>query len=74
MIKRTIVTLFALIGSATAQNNSGVKASLDVAILEQAKNVYMDTILNTLNNLALPDFGDSKDYLHGNHIEVSQSA
>lgn len=31
----------------------------------------MDSILKFLNNLQLPDIGDSKDYLHGNHVSVS---
>jgi len=34
----------------------------------------MDTILDVLNNLTIPDVGDSKDYLHGNHISVQQNA
>lgn len=34
----------------------------------------MDKILLFLNNLQLPDVGDSKDYMHGNHVSVSQNA
>ena len=74
MISRAFTSVCALVGSALATNPSGIKASLDVAILEQAKNVYMDTILDTLNNLQIPDIGDDKDYLHGNHVSVQQNA
>ena len=34
----------------------------------------MDTILNALNNLQIPDMGDDKEYLHGNHVQVQQDA
>jgi len=68
MISRILVTLFAITGSCFATD--GLRASLDIAVIEQAKDVYMDTILKFLNNLQLPDMGDSKDYLHGNHVSV----
>ena len=44
--------------------NTGLHASLDVAIIEQAKDVYMDKILEALNNLQLPDIvsEDGKSY------------
>jgi len=74
MIFRTLIALFALTSVTLATNPSGLKASLDISILEQAKDVYMDQILKFLNNLQLPDIGDSKDYLHGNHVSVSQDA
>ena len=45
MIKTTLVTVCALLGLTMGQSPDGIKASLDVAILEQAKDVYMDTLL-----------------------------
>ena len=72
MISKTILALGTLCSAATA--NTGVHASLDIAIVEQAKDIYMDVILKAINNLALPNIGDSKDYLHGNHVSVSQNA
>ena len=74
MIAKTLVALFALGSCAAATNPSGVKASLDIAVMEQAKDVYMNEILKFVDNLQLPDIGDSKDYLHGNHVSVDQSA
>ena len=76
MISRTILALCALSSTAMGQNASGIHASLDISILEQAKDIYTVEILKFLNNLALPniDSNDGKDYLHGNHITVSQSA
>ena len=72
MISKTLAALGAVATSnfALATNPNGLKASMDIAVVEQAKDVYMDSILKFLNNLYLPDIGDSKDYLHGNHISV----
>mmetsp|Transcript_18656 Transcript_18656/g.23278 ORF Transcript_18656/g.23278 Transcript_18656/m.23278 type:complete len:252 (+) Transcript_18656:68-823(+) len=74
MIRKTIVSLFALISSAQNVNPNGIKGSLDIAVIQQAKDVYMDTLLDVLNNLVIPDVGDDKDYLHGNHVSVQQNA
>ena len=73
MIKKIFLALCAFASATFAQNSSGVHASMDISILEQAKDVYMNEILKFLNNLALPniDSDDGKDYLHGNHISVS---
>ena len=44
-------------------------------MIEQAKNVYCDKIVDTLNNLAIPDINvDSKTYIHQNHVHVDQDA
>ena len=44
-------------------------------MIEQAKNVYCDKIVDTLNNLAIPDINvDSKTYIHKNHVHVDQDA
>ena len=74
MISRTCTTLFALATSVFADSTSGLHAALDISVLEQAKDVYMTKIIDTLNNLQLPDFNsdDGKDYLHGNHVTVDQ--
>ncbi len=72
MIARYLIAAMSLLVGATyASGLEGARASFDIAILEQAKDVYMDSILKFLNNLQLPDIGDSKDYLHGNHVSVS---
>ena len=73
MIFRALVALFATT-TAVQAGTSGVHAELDIAVIEQAKDVYFDNILKFLNNLQLPDIGDSKNYLHGNHISVNQAA
>lgn len=76
MLSKIIGTVSALVFGASATNTSGIHAELDISVIEQAKNVYLDSVLKYLNNLQLPDVNsdDGHDYLHGNHISVSQDA
>ena len=69
MISKVVLALGTLCSTAVSAN-TGFHASLDISVIEQAKNVYMDTILKFVNNLQLPDLGDDKDYLRGNHVSV----
>jgi len=49
--------------------------SLDSAVIEQAKDVYMDDILKMLKHVDLPDVEDKHgNYLKGNYFTVDQSA
>ena len=75
MISKTFAALAALATTAFGTNPTGIHASLDISVIEQAKDVYMQKIVETLNNLQLPDINsdDGKDYLHGNHVTVNQS-
>ena len=74
MISKTLLALCALTSTALGQDLTGIHASLDISVLEQAKDIYTNEIIKFLNNMALPDMNDGSDYLHGNHITVSQSA
>ena len=50
---------------------AGIKNSLDISVLEQAKDVYFDKILELINNLSLPDLEDGKgNYLRENTFEI----
>ena len=75
MISKTFAALAAFASTAFGTNPTGLHASLDIAVIEQAKDVYMQKIVETLNNLQLPDINsdDGKDYLHSNHVTVNQS-
>ena len=68
--------MYAIIMGASATNMSGIHAELDIAVIEQAKDVYLDTILHYLNDMDLPNItsDDGKNYLHGNHLTVAQNA
>lgn len=50
---------------------AGLKTSLDIAVLEQAKDVYFDKILSLINGMTLPDLDDGHgNYLHDNSLEI----
>ena len=75
MIKRTFAALSSVFAVSSATNPTGLHVELDISVIEQAKDVYLNNILKFLNNLELPDYtsDDGKTYIHGNHISVSQS-
>lgn len=55
---------------------AGVKNSLDIGVIEQAKDVYFDTIVKLINNLALPDIhlpGD-KGYMIDNKFVLEMDS
>jgi hypothetical protein len=50
----------------------GMKAAMDITILEQAKDTYFDSIVQIINNLSIPDFEDSDgNYLRGNSFVLN---
>jgi len=58
---------------ALANTKSGFKASMDIDVIEQAKDVYFDWIIQTVNSLEIPDFyDDSNHYLKGNHFYLNE--
>lgn len=70
-----ILTTALVASTAMAQTDMtpGIKASLDIAVLEQAKDVYFDNIVNLINNLTIPDFEDSDgNYMRGNSFVLDQ--
>jgi hypothetical protein len=69
---RTLTTS-ALAAVACAQVNTGMTASMDISIIEQAKDVYFDSIIQTINNLQLPDLEeDSHHYLKENSFVMNE--
>jgi len=58
-----------------AQSNltPGIKASMDISVLEQAKDVYFDNIVSIINNVKIPDIRDDKgNYLLGNSFVLNE--
>lgn len=56
-----------------ATTTSGVKASLDIAIMEQAKDVYFDEIVKLINFVPIPDLHDDKgNYLRKNSFTMNE--
>jgi len=69
---RATITLVAAIFcstiSAQANFKAGLKNSLDTGVLEQAKDVYFDTVMKLIADIAIPDFADGD----GNYMRQNQ--
>jgi len=56
-----------------ATTTAGVKSSLDIEILEQAKDVYFDKVVKLINSIPLPDFEDGNgNYMRGNSFVMNE--
>ena len=56
-----------------ANTKSAFKASVDISVLTQAKDVYFDSLLSLVNNFPIPDFyQDENHYLTGNHFQLNE--
>jgi hypothetical protein len=56
-----------------ASTKSGFKASIDVDVLAQAKDVYFDNLISVVNNLVIPDFFQDKNhFMKGNHFQLNE--
>ena len=62
MIKSNLIALLALCNCTLAQN-PGLTASLDIAVLQQAKDVYFDKILDIIRHVEIPDFAFDQGYV-----------
>jgi len=63
MIRRNLIALLAISSSAFAQN-PGLTASLDIAVLQQAKDVYFDKIIDIIRHIQVPDFAFDQGYVN----------
>ena len=71
MIKLISAYLVANVGVWAQTLKAGLKNSLDIAVIEQAKDVYFDKILELVNNLNLPDLEDGQgNYLREHTFEI----
>jgi hypothetical protein len=59
--------------SAQTSVKSGVKTGMAIAILEQGKDAYFDSIMNLINNVPLPDVysPDGKGYMLENSFQLT---
>jgi hypothetical protein len=65
--------LAANIAFAQSTLKPGIKASLNIDVLEQAKDAYFDTVVELINNLEIPDFEDDDgNYLRGNSFIMDE--
>lgn len=77
-IRKAGLQICALAGSLAAVQAqdaipTGVTASLDIAVLEQAKDVYFDKVIQLIENLSIPDFNqDDNHFLRDNKFTLNE--
>ncbi len=60
-------------GSSLVSLTPGIKGSFDIAVLEQAKDIYFDKVVQLINNISIPDFEDNDgNYLRGNSFVMNE--
>ena len=66
----------ALLATETLGYLAGVKNSLAISVVEQAKDVYFDEIVKLINNVELPDIylPDDKGYMLGNKFVLIEDS
>ena len=75
MLARTISVLFALSATTYAQvNNPGLTASLDINLLQKAKDAYFDRILDIIRHVQIPDFSFDQGFVNGNTFTVMENS
>ena len=68
-----IAAINSLIGSVTCFD-AGATASLDVGLIQQAKDVYWEYVMNILQNVDIPDISFHGGYIHDNTFHISQAS
>jgi len=78
MLNRISKILFVSLGSALANVSNatpGIRNSLDIAVISQAKDIYFDKIVSLVNSITLPDLEDGKgNYMRENTFTLNQRA
>jgi hypothetical protein len=60
-----------MINTSVSAFNPGLTASLDIAVVEQAKDTYFDYIINEIRNLDMPDISFHDGHLRKNSFTIS---
>ena len=76
MIARTLLASCVLCSTVFAQTSTtnGITASLDIAVIEQAKDVYFDKVIKLIQSVQIPNYDSDKVYLHDNSFTLNQAA
>ena len=71
MLKMLATACYILVGGTYATLKAGLKTSLDMTVIEQAKDVYFDKIMGLINGMTLPDLEDGDgNYMRENSFEI----
>lgn len=71
-MRRILLALAILVAVTSAE--PGLSASVDVSVLEQAKDMYFEYIIDAINNLGLDNykFNNDNGYLRNNKLKIMQ--
>ena len=73
-IRYKILAFHLLLGIISATEGPGATMSIDIAIVEQAKNVYFDFVMNIINNLTIPEIDFDGGYIKENEIHITETS
>jgi len=59
---------------ALADETAGAIASLDISVIEQAKDVYFNYLMNVLKDVNIPDIDFHGGYIHQNTFVITEAA
>ena len=54
--------------------DAGATASLDIGLIQEAKDVYWNYVMNILANVQIPDIDFHGGYIHANTFHISQAS
>ena len=77
LFARTLLSACVLCSAVSAQTSStsnGITASLDIAVIEQAKDVYFDKVIKLIQSVQIPNYDSGDVYLHDNTFTLNQAA
>jgi len=74
MIKAALVSTFLVCSAVAASANPGLTASLDIDLIQQAKDVYFDAILDIIRHVEVPDFTFDGGYVKNNSFQITENS
>jgi hypothetical protein len=74
MIKAALVSTFLVCSTVAASANPGLTASLDIDLIQQAKDVYFDKILDIIRHVDVPDFKFNGGYVKDNKFSITEDS
>ena len=75
MLKQIVVAISSICTITKAQiQNPGLTASIDRAVISQAKDVYFEQILNIIRDVKVPDIPFDQGYINGNTFVVTENS
>lgn len=68
-----MAAIYLFVGSIKAFD-AGATASLDIGLVQEAKEVYWNYVMNILQKVTIPDISFKGGYIHSNHFQVTEAS